>query len=164
MKRYKSHVSIAQKWQKQIPPGADAQKEMLCFFGGMLLAFLFSTAFFIRYLASYRKLFHTVNQVRVMKGNAVMTSFSALTEGVYWGFGVLILCQVALVLYHVACFHTGNSKSMYLMRRLPDRWAFLRYVLTVPIITVSVSILGASLLHLLYALFYYVCTPNVCLP
>ncbi|MBQ9748359.1 MAG: hypothetical protein IJV98_06205 [Clostridia bacterium] len=164
MKRTKPHPTLDEWWENAIPPGADATRELRFVIVGMLLSLVISCYFFLNYAASYRKLFETVDAVRVLKENAIMTDFSVLTEDIYLGFYVLAACQLFVAIYHVAYFYMGHSKSIYLMRRLPSPTALPRRILTVPITVAAICLVSVFMLNLIYYAVYYFVTPTVCLP
>ncbi len=65
---------------------------------------------------------------------------------------VAILCLTHSILYYR--MHHGSSQSIYLMRRLPDRFSLHRRCLTLPVVTALLSLLLAGgLLWIDYALY-----------
>ncbi len=160
----KKRLTWDERCERMIPPGAAVGAEMLLLRVGILLSFVFSLSFFIRYAASHKKLFYVENGIRLLKDNAVMPEFAELREDIFTGFLIVALCQLILIGYHYACFSMGGSKSIYLMRRLPSRWELMRRVLSFPLIVIGICLLSATLLNLLYYLFYYLCTPEICRP
>ena len=72
------------------------------------------------------------------------------SEPVFFPFVLLILGAICLAVYNYSGFHHG-SKSSYLMRRLPDKWEYLRRCLAFPLLTI---LLGLVLIPLLTGLFY----------
>ncbi len=165
MKKKTRYIPLDEWCESVIPPGANAKAEMLFLRAGMLLSFIVATFLFItRYFAAYYRLFEVVDQVRVLKDNAVMTAFGELTDRIFMGFLLMILCQMIFIGYHYAYFYTGSSKCVYLMRRLPDRLALHKRAVTFPLIVILFSLAMIFVLNLLYYTFYYIYTPAVCLP
>lgn len=72
------------------------------------------------------------------------------SEPVFFPFVLLILGAICLAVYNYSGFQNG-SKSSYLMRRLPDKWEYLRRCLALPLATM---LLGLVLIPLLTGLFY----------
>ena len=79
------------------------------------------------------------------------------------GFWIVALCLVLLPLFHYL-WHWQGSKSIYLMRRLPDGWELWRRCLTVPALLAVVFLLTIELLTFLYFLIFLLATPDACLP
>ena len=61
-------------------------------------------------------------------------------------------------------YHYQDSRSIYTMKRLPDRWELWRRCLTLPFWTVIISGVLVLLLTGVYYLIYLKCTPAGCLP
>ena len=64
---------------------------------------------------------------------------------------------------HYAHYYRG-SKSIYLMRRLPDRTLLHRQCWTLPLLALGLTLLVLVLLPALYYLIYRYATPAQCLP
>ena len=54
--------------------------------------------------------------------------------------------------------------SIYLMKRLPNKWELHRRAITVPCIAVLATIGVALTAILFYYIIYFLATPKVCLP
>lgn len=84
------------------------------------------------------------------------------SQPAFFAFPLLILAGLALAGYNWACFWRG-SRSIYLMRRLPDRWELARRCLTIPLVLIlGAVVLTAALLALYYAIYLWG-TPAQCL-
>ena len=165
MKKNTRRIPFDEWCENMIPPGTSADTEMLILRGGTLIATVVSLFLFItRYFADYNRLFEVVSNVKVVKDSAVMVPFRDLTDGIFTVFWLIILCQLIFIGYHYAYFHMGQSKSIYLMRRLPDRWALCKRILTFPLTVIAFCFIGIIVLNFIYYTFYYICTPAVCLP
>ena len=70
---------------------------------------------------------------------------------------------IPLAIYHYACHYLG-SRSIYLMRRLPDGWELWRRCLTVPALLAVLCLGAIELLTILYFLVFLLLTPPPCLP
>ena len=92
-----------------------------------------------------------------------MPPFSLLLGPSLYGFWVSALAMVPLAGYFWA-LHTRLSHSVYLMRRLPDRWELARRCLALPVLA-ALFFLGLSLaLWLLDFAIYWTLTPDRFLP
>ena len=77
---------------------------------------------------------------------AVMAPFSQVTAGYIPAWGVLTLACLALGVVRYTYYYQG-SRSIYLMRRLPDRWELWRRTLEWPLVlAVLLALLAAILL------------------
>ena len=150
------------------PPGFPVNLEWQVFGLGEVLAFAVSLRFVIRLdravqeLYRFRRLPNGEVQKFLLPG-ARMPFFSDLLAGTMVGFVVLALCCIALPALHYAHYYTG-SKSIYLMRRLPDRGLLHRQCWTLPLFLLGLCVLTAAVLVLLYYLLYRFRTPAGCLP
>lgn len=124
-----------------------------------------SVLFFIgAYLDAYDNLFlHQDGFRTVLRQGAVMPGFFGILSGSETVFLVVCSLMPFWALYYYSYHYTG-SKSIYLMRRLPDGWDLHRRCLALP----GAGLLGAlslqGVLGLLYYLIYIFVTPRQCLP
>lgn len=144
------------------PPGLNLKPEKQFFVIGILCAVLYSFVFFIRYTGALSNLYGYEFGRRVLLPGAVMPDLYVLLENCWAGFAVLAACMLALIVYHYA-YHRQGSKSIYLMRRLPNRWELHRRCLTLPLAAVLVCLLTALSLLLLFYGIYAAFTPKECL-
>ncbi|MBC5733418.1 hypothetical protein NE547_05880 [Flavonifractor sp. DFI.6.63] len=100
-------------------------------------------------------------RVRVLIPGAVMAPFPTFLSGVFTGFWALALCMPALAVFHYA-WHFQGSRSIYRMRRLPQRWELWRRCLAGPLAGALGCLLAAGLTLLLCLLCYWFQTPAAC--
>lgn len=145
------------------PPGLELKIEKRVFGWGMVLAVLFSLSFFIHFFNELERLLYWRNGAeRTLRPNAVMPDFVEVLGNALLGFVILALCMAAFILVHYAYHHQG-SKSIYLMRRLPNRWELHRRCITLPLAAVLLCLAAGFLLLLIYFAVYMRATPAVCL-
>lgn len=144
------------------PPGIPLRQERTGFLTGLTLATLSSLLFFSRYTQAHSTLYRYHGEEAILIPTAVMPDFPDVLDGTLLGFPLLALCMAGLIFYHYA-YHIQGSKSLYLMRRLPDRWELHRRCLTLPLLGALFSLLFGGLLLLLYFWFYMAVTPPSCL-
>ncbi len=144
------------------PPGLDLRAETCLFGGCMALSTLFSLSFLVRFFEERDRLYRSSGSERTLLPDAVMPDFADVLDGALIGFAVLALCMAAFVAVHYAYHHQG-SKSIYLMRRLPDRWERHRRCWTLPLLGIAACLLAAFVLLLIYYAIYMLATPEVCL-
>ena len=79
-------------------------------------------------------------------------------------FIIAVCCIVVCVLLFDYLYYYQGSKSIYLMRRLPNRWEMHRRSITLPFAAFVIAVMTEIALWLLYYGIYLVCTPAQCLP
>lgn len=99
---------------------------------------------------------------KVLIEGAMMTDFIDLVEYAFLGFFLAILLALAFGLYHYA-YHYQGSKSIYLMRRLPNRFELHRRCWSVPLAAALIITAVMVLIFFLYFAFYFFITPEGCL-
>ncbi len=152
---------------KYIPVGWDWENLRFSILMGHLTSVLPLLYFVVQYLQARSELF--VDQivdgkwVVVPRPGAVMVPFAGLIRGIplmgFWIFFLLMGYQVAR---HYR-YHTRDSMSVYLMRRLPDRWEYHRRCWTVPVLSSLVELVLLAGMLFLCGLLYRGCTPAECL-
>ena len=150
--------------ERYAPAGFPIMQEIKVFIWTLGISAIFSMGFLIRYFDARNELYDiTITGQKVLNIDAVMPHMSVLVGNAFIGFYLLSLLALAGAIYHYL-FHSQGSKSIYLMRRLPNRWEFHKRCLTLPILAIVAGFLCALLLYLLYYLIYMCCTPTMCLP
>jgi hypothetical protein len=144
------------------PPGLELKQEFQFFVIGTICAALYSLSFLIRFTDALSQLYWRNGLERTLIPDAVMPDFRELLGSSLAGFLVIGLCMIPFALYHYA-YHRQGSKSIYLMRRLPDRWELHRRCLTLPALGAVICLILALLLLLLYFAIYLLATPDACL-
>ena len=156
----------SEKWARMgqacVPAGLSAGRELKWIASGWALSLLWSLNFVLRYLPHREKLFDWVGGKRVLMPGAVMTDFCELMPGLMAGFGVVAACMAVLAVYHYF-YHYQGSRSIDLMRRLPNRWELWRRCLALPAAAALASGLLALVLTAVYYAVYALCTPAACL-
>lgn len=95
--------------------------------------------------------------------NGVMPPFRELLKGSMSGFGVLAAVILAGILFRYVFFHR-ESKSIYLMRRLPSKTELLKRILVIPAILLGLGAVTAAVTVLLCRFSYFSLTPANQLP
>lgn len=144
------------------PPGIYLRQETRLYATGMVCAALYSLGFLLRYGNAYEQLYSTRAGVRMLIPGRVMEDFVVLLGRGLAGFLVLGLGMMALIGYHYAYYRQG-SKSIYLMRRLPDGGLLHRQCLTLPLAGIALCLISALLLLIFYYFLYITVTPEACL-
>ncbi len=107
--------------------------------------------------------YHGTDGVRYLKPDAYMPSFFSLLGFSLYGciIAVLAMIPLAWLFWHSHCV---GSKSIYTMRRLPNRWELPRRCFTIPILAGLCYVALAAVLLLLDFSIYWWCTPRQLLP
>lgn len=90
-------------------------------------------------------------------------SFRQLVSN-HWALYVpFVLFLTAMVVYHYTYYYR-ETRSIYLMRRLPGRGAVLKSCAAGPLLGLGIAGVGLALLYLLYYGIYLLVIPGECLP
>lgn len=155
--------SVRNRMEKAVrslmPAGLDCGKEIRMLYLGILAGVLYSTRFCLIYYSCYKDLFVSAGGKRILLNHAEMQGFDVMIRGAMAGFSLMILCLLAVMLYHYL-YHFQGSRSIYTMRRLPDRWELLKRCVAVPLMGIAVCLVLALLLLGIYYVTYLVITPQ----
>lgn len=148
----------------RIPEGYSVSREITVFFGGLSLSAGYTMILFLhRFFEARGYLYQWVGKKQILRPDACMTSLSTLLDGAFFGFFLLFLLPILLAGIHYL-FHTRGSKSIYLMKRLPDPRELHRRCLFLPCLMLLGILAAMLLLFLLCLAIYLVGTPDGCLP
>ncbi len=98
-----------------------------------------------------------VDQNIILNGTK-MTDFVSIKAGLFTPFIIIAACMLMLAVSNYAYHHVG-TRSVYLMRRLPNPLEYHFRCLAVPLATVLLCILAALILTMLLYLYYMAKTP-----
>lgn len=156
-----------EKLSALLPPNMAAQQVRSWITGGLTLELLGClNVFAMHYCGDYNRLFMYRNGHRVLRQDvyALVEAFSHYAAPMVWITVGLVLLALALAAVLYSSYYQG-SRSIYLMRRLPDGHRTLRQqVWCVPLRTAAL-LLAAGLLAIGAAwLMWRYMTPAQCLP
>ena len=154
-------------FQRYTPPEWGTSGWIIMSRIALVVAVCASFAFFGDYINAWNRLYtyHQLlsnNHWELIPG-AVIAPFSALIFGKFYLFHVYWACLLMEVLDCYGSFRRG-SRSIYLMRRLPDKWELHRRCWGRPLIFFLQSLALMACLTAFYFLIYLVFTPKGCLP
>ncbi len=149
--------------KKYTPPGMDLSQEKGLFIAGMCGSTVYSLFFFGRYWDAYEALWKWQEEPKVLWPGAEMEPFLELLDKSLVGYLILAICMFGMVAAHYGYYRQG-SKSIYLMRRLPDGKLLRRTCWTLPMVGVALCLAAAAVSLLLFYTVYITCTPPECLP
>ena len=149
------------KLEKLLPPGFDLEAELKWIAWGLGLSFFYSLGFLFRYGSAISALYYyDGNYNKILNEQSYMRPFSQLFGSTTSGFLLVAICMIGLAAYHYA-YHYQGSKSIYLMRRLPDRLDLWRRCLTLPLLAILVCAVCVSILTAIYYAVYLGFTPKM---
>ena len=151
-------------WDRHLPPGMNTDREKLAFVTGLVFLTIVYGIYLTDYYSDLSGLF--VHNPRRTQELIVDPPVLYFTDYLAWLLLALILAVFLLlsgVLRNRRYFRTPSC-SMYLMRRLPQRWEYARRVWTVPVLSaLTVLVLAAVGLCILWGAYIHK-TPIECLP
>lgn len=145
------------------PPGFPVDTERSLFWAALGLAQLWSLGFMVRFYNARESCYLWQGGKRSLLPDAVMPRFFELVGSAPEGFVLAALCMAALILWHIHYYYQG-SRSIYLMRRLPQRGLLESSILLAPLCRAAVILLAGAATLLVYALIYRFCCPPLCMP
>ncbi len=149
-----------------VPLGVSGTTHAGWIAGGTIGVALFH---FIRFVAYYDyclgTLYRDAKRTILIDPNAedrwvYMPSFGEMMENRYYLFIMIALLMAALAVYNYK-YHFQGSKSIYLMRRLPDKGNLTRRCLTLPLLGILTCIILAVIVTGLCYWVYMTNTPEV---
>lgn len=144
------------------PPGMELGFWKQLFGSGLFFAFLFSTTFLMEYESTWSGLWRD-KEKKILWEQANMPPFFELLDKALLGYLVLAVGMAVMAGYSYLYFYR-DSRSIYLMRRLPDGKELPRRCLTLPAAGGAVCAAAAGLTGLIYYGIYVCFTPPACLP
>lgn len=154
------------KMEKWVPPGVDVVNELKLCLIGLGAAVGYSTSFLVKYITARSELFEwTLKGTMIKEGEKIPYFYQLLDAGMDCsdGFCVLFVVLVWMMLYHYCTYYQG-SKSIYLMKRLPDKWELYKRCVHLPLVAIVVEFITIAGVMSLYYGIYLVFTPQQCLP
>jgi len=150
--------------KRSFPPGFSYKPELkAASFALGCSAFICFIGFFTDYSALRRFLYIRIGTDIILDESRVMEDFVYILGG---RLNVLLilaaLIPIIAAVSHYAYYHNG-SKSIYLMRRLPNRFELHRQCLLMPLIYALVFVLAAAAMLLICYAIYMGLTPEACL-
>lgn len=145
------------------PPGMDMDRMVNGYLTGLFLMLLFSVEYFERYQNAWRGLFYWPDEgEKVLILGAVMPDFVELLGESLRGFFLYCLVLLVVVVWNYLYYYQG-SRSIYLMKRLPNRFELHKRAWVLPVAAVGITLLAALVVLVLYFEFYMIVTPKACI-
>lgn len=151
-------------WNKLVPPGTDLARErgvmMICQAAAAIYAM---GRFSVSYTGARAALYQHIGDRKALIKGAIIAPFGEVVQGSLLLFLPALAALLALVLTHYLSYRRG-SKSIYLMKRLPDKNLIHRQCWAMPLLGAALLAVTAALLMGVFYLIYWYATPAVCLP
>lgn len=169
LKQEKEYRQKKLQLEDYMPVGYDGRYEIKYFTIGMVLSVLWGSLYFRRLYNNWWHLWKRewVNgelvRTEVLEG-AMMRSFEELffSPNSLAGFLVVGCMMFGFMVGHYV-YHYQISKSIYVMKRLPDKWELYRRCFTLPLIGLVISLFVAGLFYGISAFVYYYVVPPQCM-
>ncbi len=142
--------ALKTKTERLFPVGFEWQTELSMFAAALTWSSLWGIIGF------YNRL--SVAFDHIENGGDMLQFYEVLGNAIFW-FPIAAAFMLVSIALHYA-HHQSGSKSIYLMRRLPDRWELHRRCLTVPIAAVIVCAAIAAALFFIFYWSYMLLTPE----
>lgn len=161
MKRIKAWID---KLEKCYPPGYAYRWELAVTTGLILAAVCFSLRFLARLDNAVSGLYYYDSTAALqLVPNVTMEPFHRLVRGSWQFFWLPALSQGAMAVSHY-CYYYRDTRSIYLMRRLPQKKPLPRSCLAAPLLCLGLTTLVMAVLCLFYLGCYFLAVPPQCLP
>lgn len=145
------------------PLGYEYEKErngaVLLLGAGVVLSF----RFFRELYNVVQALYEYVDGRNVLKKNVVAASFGSLVAGDWRLYVPFLLFLAAMTICHYFYYYQ-ETKSIYLMRRLPGRGVVFGSCVKGPLLGWILGMAALAVLYLLYYGIYVLVIPKECLP
>lgn len=145
------------KMDRYFPAGYDPSTEWKWALAGWILSIFWSMRFLINYADTIRTMHLAEEQGK--RTSFVLMTFPRCIENCFIGFTIVIAFLLLVIVFHYR-WHYNGSRSIYLMRRLPDRFELARRCLAFPVAAIIICLLTMVLLYFIYRTIYIYCTPE----
>lgn len=164
MKLWKRLWESWEKLWKHFPPGYEYEMERNT--AGLLLGI--AAALSLQYFASLKDAYEMLYYVdrffeRKVRPEAVAASFGQLAFPYGSLFLPYFLFLAIMMVYHYLYYYR-DTKSIYLMRRLPERGVLVKSCVQAPLLGMAAGALSMAALCLLYYGLYLLVMPGECMP
>ena len=150
--------------ERSFPPGYAYKPELKALTAALAWSILSSfVSFLVSFSSARQSLYIRLGNKLLLDETRVMPDFVNILNNyliVYFIFAALILAAATII--HYAYYHR-ESKSIYLMRRLPNRFELHRRSLLIPLLSALIHMFVAFVMLLILYAVYMIFTPKACL-
>lgn len=145
-----------------MPLGINLEKANVLFGVCIFIGIAEHLLFFGRYLMQMSVINNSIKGITIDSG-VKMPYFWALQEHSYYGYIIGILMVLFIQAYWNYSYYNKETKSVYVMKRLPDKKEYLRTICAVPVME-ALCLVIIMVMHTAIDLFLYaVATPEIAL-
>ena len=148
---------------RSTPPGYNVKWEKRFLTACVILSLTISFGFFGKLIYEINKLYYFDGGKRYLRDNAVCANFSDIAGVFFLGFTVTAITSLSFILLR-RLYLNQNSKSIYTVKRLPQRLPVFKLTFPVPV-SYFLSILFIKYVFiLLYFFIYLIAVPKAAFP
>ena len=157
-------MKLWEKLRKCFPPGYEYERERNLAVLLLGIAAALSLQYFVRLKDAYGMLYYVDRaQRRTVRPGAVAIAFWQLAHPYGSLFLPYFLFLAFLAVYHYTYYYR-ETKSIYLMRRLPERGVLVKSCMQAPLLGMAAGALAMAALCLVYYGVYLLGIPGECMP
>ncbi|MBE6774651.1 MAG: hypothetical protein E7543_00495 [Ruminococcaceae bacterium] len=151
---------MTDKIRKIIPVGYKPEKELWISASVISIAVVRALLYFLSYYTAYNNLFHDYGGKKILLEGAAMPDFcSIIADGTFDVFKIAIFIFLAMIGMNYS-YHYRDSKSIYTMKRLPDKYELHVRCIALPAIAITTCIFLSFILLMLFYAHYMTVTPD----
>ena len=155
-------ISLGRLRRRFMPLGINLEKANTLFGAGILLGIVEHLIFFFRYITQLNVIQSSIKGITIVSG-VKMPYFCDLQAHTYYGYIAAILLVLFLQAYWNYAYYNKKTKSIYVMKRLPNRKEYTRTIWVAPMLQ-ALAIALIMVLHTLIDLCVYaLATPEIAL-
>lgn len=148
--------------KRYAPPGFNVNAEVQVFIIGLAASFIFSFTFIPGYVSSRNLLYDTFSAGKVLIEGSIMPDFADVLGYALYGFFILSICMLSIIVFHYI-YHYKDSKSIYLMKRLPKPSELHKRCLILPVTMFFICMISAFIMLTIYFGICMIFTPEQCI-
>ncbi|MBQ7916896.1 MAG: hypothetical protein IJ315_08980 [Firmicutes bacterium] len=155
-------MKIRIDFERYAPPGMKIGEGLTAFFIAYAGAIFISCFYFFNLGEELRSLYEWNGGERVLIQGRMMKDFVEILDYHLGGFVLVGLVLIEAVIYQYLYFNAHGSKSLYVMKRLPNKWELHKRCWSLPVAGMILCGITAFVLMLLFFWAYMASTPEVC--
>lgn len=151
---------MTDKIRKFIPIGYKPEKELWVYGSVIMMAVTRSLLYFLSYYSAYNAMFQYYGDKKVLIENITMDNFcDIIADGTFDVFKIAVFIFLAMIGVNYG-YHYRDSKSIYTMRRLPNKYELHIRCIAFPAAAILLSIVISFSLLMIFYIHYMTVTPD----
>lgn len=156
----KKKFDIGHIRRRLLPLGINLERANSLLGGCICLGVAEHMLFFFTYKSNFDRITESLKGVSLAPGME-MPYFWDMQKNTYWGYIIAVLLVIFVQAYWNYSYYNKKTKSVYVMKRLPDKKEYMRTVWGAPFVEAA-CILGIMIVHVLVdACIYIFVTPDI---